>query len=287
MSYKIKPKSLFRLGNYSLDWVKDFYDQAGIWWGPDPQESGVHQARAETVERLCGPGTKRILDLGAGPGATAAAMADLGHTVTAVDLSSMRADYAQELVKLQRKGSLTVLEADFYTVELEGRFDVVCCWQCFGLGSDADQRRLLRRIAQDWLVPSGCALMDVYTPIKFARDAGQEVRLPPLAGVPGSVEMIERCHFDPVHCRWIDEWEPTAAPDQALAQNVRCYTPADFLLLLEGTGLALKRIEVDGQDVDFESNRITKSGPLMVAWSYLVQLMPDGRLSPSQQGGNG
>jgi len=193
----------------------------------------------------------------------------------------MRADYARELVWRPRKGSLTILEADFYTVELEGRFDVVCCWQCFGLGSDADQRRLLRRIAHEWLVPGGSALIDVYSSIKPARDAGTEARLSPLEGVPGSVEMIERCHFDPVHCRWIDEWQPTAEPDQALAQTVRCYTPADLILLLEGTGLRLKRIQVDGQDVDFESNRIATSGPLMEVWGYFVQLIPDDGLLPS------
>ena len=130
------------------------------------------------------------------------------------------------LAKSPRPGSLTVLEADFYTVALDGLFDVVCCWEVFGLGSDADQRRLLRRIAQEWLAPDGCVLVDVYNPIRPAHDAGATERLAPLAGVPGSVEMVERCHFDPVHCRWIDEWEPTAAPEQALAQAIRCYTPA-------------------------------------------------------------
>ncbi len=269
----MKPTSLFRLGNYSTDWVKDFYDQTSIWWGPDPQAQGVHAKRVETVERLCGKGARRILDLGSGPGATAAALADAGHTVVAVEFSA-RAQYAQELVKVPRKGSLTVLEADFYTVALEERFDVVCCWEVFGLGSDADQRRLLKRIAQEWLAPNGCVLMDVYNPIKPARDAGTEEVLPPLKGVPGSVEMIERCHFDPVHCRWIDEWQPTAEPDRALAQTLRCYTPADLLLLLEGTGLALKRIEVDGQVVETGTDRITTLGPLMEAWSYLAQLIP-------------
>jgi SAM-dependent methyltransferase len=205
----------------------------------------------ETVERLCGKGAQRILDLGCGPGTTAAAMADAGHTVVAVEFSA-RARYAQELARIPRKGSLVVLEADFYTVELERRFDVVCCWEVFGLGSDADQRRLLKRIAQDWLAPNGSVLMDVYSPIKPARDAGTEERLPPLKDVPGSVEMIERCHFDPVHCRWIDEWQPTAEPDKALAQTLRCYTPADLRLLLEGTGLAVKRIEVDGEKLDLD-----------------------------------
>ena len=224
------------------------------------------------MARLRGPGPKRILELGAGPGATAAAFADAGHTVVAVELSPQRAAFAHALAQSPRAGSLTVLEADFYTVALDGPFDVVCCWEVFGLGSDADQRRLLRRIAQEWLAPDGCVLVDVYNPIRPARDAGATERLAPLAGVPGSVEMVERCHFDPVHCRWIDEWEPTAAPEQALAQAIRCYTPADLLLLLEGTGLTLRHIEVDGETVDWNSNRITTAGPLMTAWSYLVLL---------------
>jgi len=194
----MKPVSLFQQGNYSLDWVKDFYTQAGIWWGPgvqDEEDPNAHKARAETVERLCGPGTKRILELGAGSGRTAAAMADLGHTVVAVELNPTDVQYAQELLNVPRQGSLTILEADFFAVELEGHFDVVCCWQCFGTGSDADQRRLLRRIAHEWLAPGGSALIDVYSPIKPARDAGTEVRLAPLEGVPGSVEIINRCHL--------------------------------------------------------------------------------------------
>ena len=56
------------------------------------------------------------------------------------------------------------------------------------------------------------------------------------------------------------------------AQTIRCYTPADFLLLLEGTGLALKHIEVDGQALDLNANNITTAGALMQAWCYLVQL---------------
>jgi protein-L-isoaspartate O-methyltransferase len=109
----MKPISLFQIGKYTNDWIKDFYDQAATWWGPDPQADGVHAARAKTVERLCGAGTKRILELGAGPGATAATFADLGHTVVAIELSPLRARYARELAKVPRQGSLTILEADF------------------------------------------------------------------------------------------------------------------------------------------------------------------------------
>jgi len=266
-----RPASLLREGVYSLAWVKDFYDQTSTWWGPTTDWAS-HRARAAALERLAGPGPKRVLDLGAGTGGNAAAMADLGHDVTAVEFSD-RASHARELAAVPRKGRLTVVQEDFYAVRLEGRFDAVCCWEVFGLGSDADQRRLLGRIAREWLAPGGCVLMDVYNPARPARDAGREQRLSRLPGVPGSVEMSERCHFDPVHARWTDEWEPAADPQTALAQTIRCYSPADLLLLLEGTGLALKRIEVDGHEV-FLDDWIVDAGPLLDAWQYVVKLIP-------------
>jgi SAM-dependent methyltransferase len=264
----MKRASLLRDGRYSLEWVKGFYDQAGLWFGLDPQEEGVHAARVETVARLCGAGPFRMLELGAGPGATAAAMADAGHQVTAIEMSAARAAQARERAAAPHPGSLTVLEGDFYTVALAERFDVVCCWETFGLGSDADQRRLLRRIAAEWLAPGGCALVDVYSPVRPTREAGSEARL---WTADGALELIERCYFDPVRGQWIDEWQPVGAPEQALAQTVRCYTPADLLLLLEGTGLALKRVEVGGRALD-HTGKVHKGGPLMRAWTYLAQL---------------
>lgn len=266
-------KSLLRQSDYSQDWVKDFYTQAGIWWGSDPQASGTHAERVRLVEKLCGPGPKRILDLGCGPGRTAAALADEGHAVVGVELNPTGANYARELLKTPRKGALTFLEADFYTVDVAGSFDVVTCWQIFGFGSDADQRRLLRRIAQEWLAADGSVLLDVYNPAGPARDHGKEWHLAPLKGVPGSVEMIERCYYDPVQGRWIDEWQPTACPENALAQTLRCYTPADLLLLLEGTGLRLDRVEIAAEVLDVQCNRRTLiKDAFKNDYNYLVQL---------------
>jgi SAM-dependent methyltransferase len=270
------PASLLRQGVYSLAWVKDFYDRTSAWWGPNTDRA-AYAARASEVERLAGPGRKRILDLGSGPGGNAAAMADLGNDVTAVEFSD-RARHAIELARAPRAGRLDVVQADFYTVRLEGRFDVVCCWEVFGIGSDADQRRLLGRIAKEWLAPGGCVLMDVYNPSRPARAAGREAHLEALPGVPGSVEMIERCHFDPLHSRWTDEWVPVAEPSAALAQTLRCYSPADLLLLLEGTGFALERLEVDGREVALD-DRIADAGPLLEAWQYVVKLRAAGPLA--------
>ena len=265
--------SLLRQATYTQDWVKGFYTQAGIWWGEDSQAAGTHEDRVKTIARLGGPGARRILDLGAGPGRTAAALADRGYDVVAVELNPTDAAYARTLLQTPRRGAVTFLEADFYTVELAGPFDVVTCWQVFGIGSDADQRRLLRRIARDWLAADGAVILDVYHPAGPARDAGREWRLAPLAGVPGSVEMIERCHYDPVQGRWIDEWQPTAHPEHTLAQTLRCYTPADLILLLEGTGLRLARVEIAGQTVDVHANRITPAARWFENdYSYLAVL---------------
>jgi SAM-dependent methyltransferase len=273
------PQSLLHAGRYHQDgrslpaWIKDFYDQCGIWWGADSEIPDEDRARAASIERLCGPGPRRVLELGCGAGHTAAATADLGHQVVAIDLSTRRIQQARALLAVPRPGRLEFIEGDFYTVQLESRFDVVVYWDGFGIGSDADHRRLLRRIAQDWLAPCGSVLLDVASTLWAARQAGSQERLDPLPSVPGSVEMLRKATFDPLNCRWIDEWQPTEHPDNALAQTIRTYTPADFILLLEGTGLALKYLEVDRQPLDFTSDAILTSGPLMEAYSFLVQLV--------------
>lgn len=267
--------SLLDGGEYNSSWISDFYDQAHAWWGDDPQEPGVHLSRVQTVARLAGPGPWRILELGAGAGHSAAALADAGHDVTAVELSPRRASAAKNLAAIPRRGRMTAVEADFFTFQLEGRFDLVCCWETFGLGADADQRHLLRRIAQDWLTPQGCALLEVYNPFKPAAQAGKDIHLDPLPGVPGSVEMIEKTHFDPLHGQWTDEWVPVEHPENALAQTIRCYSVPEFQLLLEGTGLRMDHLEVNGEALDSCSNEITPGGPLLEAWSYLVRLRPE------------
>lgn len=81
-------KSLLQQSDYSQDWVKDFYTQAGIWWGRDPQAAGTHTERVQCVERLCGPGPKRILDLDCDPGRTATALADEGYAVDGIEIGN-------------------------------------------------------------------------------------------------------------------------------------------------------------------------------------------------------
>jgi hypothetical protein len=65
---------------------------------------------------------------------------------------------------------------------------------------------------------------------------------------------------------------PTQHPEQALAQTLRCYSPADLLLLLEGTGLAVDYLEIDGEQLPLPDGTVRSSPALMEAWSYLARL---------------
>ena len=235
------PYSLFASGRHTRGWIKDFYDQAGEWWGPDPQEPGVHEARrADRRAPLrsgppAGPRTRRRLRATAPP-----PWPMPGTRWSPSSSSPTRAALARGLAEAPRRGQpgsgrgrllhrgppgpSTPSSAGRPSASGPTPTSAACCAASPPSGS-----------------PRGAGpCVDVYNPARPARDAGTEERLPPLPGVPGSVEMFERCHFDARHCRWIDEWVPVAAPEKALAQSIRCYSPADLALLLEGTGLAMR-----------------------------------------------
>jgi hypothetical protein len=125
-----------------------------------------------------------------------------------------------------------------------------------GVGSDADQQRLLRRVANEWLTPDGLMLVDVFNPTWWARSKA-ECRLH---------EEYASWHcttYYPWQSRFVDRWWMKADKSDALEQSVRCYSPPDLALLLEGTALRIEHIEVnDGDDM----------AKLEDAYSYLAIL---------------
>ena len=61
-------------------------------------------------------------------------------------------------------------------------------------------------------------------------------------------------------------------PAQRLAQTLRCYTPADFILLAEGAGLRVEHIEVKGQALDLTPDEITLDETLLEEYCFLARL---------------
>lgn len=245
-----------------MEWVETFYARQDAWLGVyTGPVSETDRKRAATVGRLAGPG-KRVLELGAAGGQTSFALAEAGHSVVAVELVPTAARHARELARAAPPGALTVLEGDFYTAQIEGPFDVICYWDGFGIGSDADQQRLLGRVAS-WLAPDGYALIDVNTPWYWASAAGHEMRWP---------NVVRRYDFDAEGCRLLDHWWPPDAEDQAVTQSLRCYSPADLSLLLAGTGLRLAAVEPGGA-VNYATGTFTEQVPLRQAMQFLAKLV--------------
>ncbi len=245
-----------------MDWALEFYTKQNQWSGVYEEASNEgHRLKAAWIEELVGSDQKRILELGAGGGQVAAAMAELGHEVVAVEQAPTLAAHIQKLAATLPVGQLTVVQGDFYSVAVTGPFDVVCYYDGFGVGTDAEQRHLLQRIAT-WLTPIGNALIEIYTPWYAASVDGR-------GWTVGKAE--RRYNFDADGCRWLDTWWPLGHPEQAVQQSTRCYSPADLRLLVEPTGLQLQHIKPGGT-MDWEQRKWLPAAPLGKALSYLAQL---------------
>jgi SAM-dependent methyltransferase len=255
----------------AVEWVRDFYSVTGRWWGRAESPIGpVDRDRVASLHAICGETPKRILELGCGYGGTVAAMTEAGHYVTGVEISD-RAEFSEQFVEQLGRAS-RIVKDDFYTVQLDGRFDVVCYWNGFGIGSDNDQRVLLRKVAAEWLTEGGTALFDISNPFVWARWDGDQEHKPERPDDGYDYNLFELTNFDPIRNRFADTWWTTNNPGVKLTQSIRCYTPADLRLLLEGTGLTLDAVLVSGEIVDLDKPQFGLGSLLREAHEYLAVL---------------
>ena len=247
-----------------VSWVREFYakqaEWCGAYWGSVTER---HRNKANWFGTVVGPPPKRVLELGAGGGQNAVALAEAGYEVFAVEQEHLLVEHIHHLLSQHPQTQVKVIEADFYQVSLpRSEFDAVCYWDGFGIGTDEEQRVLLRRV-HHWLRPDGKALIDVYTPWHAAKSVGHG----------GRVGKARRVYdFDGENCRWIDRWWLEESGER-VEQSLRCYSPADLRLLCEGTGLRLVGVEAGGM-VDYESGQFIGSVPLEQAMWYVALLQP-------------
>lgn len=247
-----------------MDWVETFYSKQNEWFGVylgSVEES--HHKRAWLVHEMAElKGICQVLELGAGGGQTTYALANLGHHATMIELLPDSVACAEKLAASMDKGRMEVILGDFYKVDFEEKFDTVCYFDSFGIGTDADQRRLLKRVAT-WLKPNGVAIIEVGATWYWGGEAN---------GVSMDLGGGMRAYaFDPVESRLIDRWWLPDNPDEVYYQSLRCYTPADLKLLLEGTGLQLTDIRAGGR-VDYKEMEFIEQTQLEKAMTYYVKL---------------
>lgn len=226
----------------SLTSDPDFYDRTAAWWGR-PRISALDRERARQLHALAG-GPHRVLEIGAGFGGTAAATADLGHSVLAIERSPVRVALARQHLTAARRPRLRFLEADFLTVQLSVQCDVVAYWRGFGVGDEPKHAVLLERI-RAWLRPGGVAVLDVFDPAWWRIHAGQ-------------TKVVEgfgqRLGFDGAASRLLVTCWPEQRPDLATTESIRCYSSREAVAVAARAGLRLleEPDDVSGADVSFQ-----------------------------------
>ena len=144
-----------------MDWVKTFYSKQNEWFGiylGKIEES--HHKRAWLVQEFGQlRGTANVLELGAGGGQTAAAIANLGHKVTMIELLHDSVECAQNFATELKQGSLDVIEGDFYEIDFEPVFDLICYFDSFGIVRDVCQNHLLQILALVHFYPTESTML--------------------------------------------------------------------------------------------------------------------------------
>lgn len=215
------------------------------------------------INRLTGMKGVRILELGAGGGQFSVTAYQLDHKVTAVEIEPDFVEHIRNLLKHRNPENLTILTADFYSLELEGVFDLICYWDGFGVGSDSDQRRLLEKIST-WLTPDGSVFLEIFTPWFWASQA---------VGVKFPIgDAIREYGFDAARCAVTDTWFLKDNPSIKTTQRLRCYSPADLAMLLEGSGLTILE-NFPGGFLDYSTGSYIPEVPLHQAMSYITRLV--------------
>ncbi len=227
-----------------MNWALEFYKKQNEWIGAfqgDPGE--FEREKVKKIREKAGEPPLEILELGPGGGKFAVACAEEGYKVVALELVPQLADHIRELGKHLDPDQLQVINGDFYEVEIERRFNTICYWDGFGIGENSDQRVLLKKITS-WLKPGGLVFLDIYAPWFWAREAGWKKDFG---------NFTRQTDFDFRNCRFLDSIWPKNKKEEAITQSLRCYTPSDLEMLLEGTGLGIQEIdEVAGFDGETE-----------------------------------
>ncbi|MEU5044478.1 class I SAM-dependent methyltransferase [Streptomyces griseorubiginosus] len=132
----------------------EVFDALGLTYEKAFARSEAHLASLEWLLGRLAPGS-RVLDVGSGTGRpTASTLADAGHEVLGVDVSSVMVDLAVRQVP-----RATFRLADIRELPLEeGAFDAVCVYFSLLQMSRAEQSRVLGRLARA-LRPGGSLVL--------------------------------------------------------------------------------------------------------------------------------
>lgn len=242
----------------------NFYQLQNKWskiYFRDVGESDFQKTR--WVKQVVPHPFQKILELGAGGGQFSVALAEQNYSVTVLEKESDFVNHIEIVKREKSLANLRIIQADFYRVQINETFDLICYWDGFGVSHDQDQQHLLRKIS-NWLAPRGSFLLEVYTPWFWSGK---------VCGVERQMgDVLRKYDFDSENCCMVDTWWLKNDPSMRTSQKLRCYSPTDLQLLLSSTGLKMEEI-YPGGFVDYETGEYLAEVPLHQAMSYTVRLV--------------
>lgn len=226
----------------------------------DPGDQALYEALAQ---RSGGP----ILELGAGSGRLAVALAAQGHAVTAVDLDPAMIERArvawQRRKRAGQPGSLALVEADMLGLDLPDRFDLVILAlnTLLLLGDRTRQQTALGTIARH-LSAEGIAVVDIWLPgasdlalydgrllLEWRRDdpeTGESVAKTASALHDAATATVSLTQL-------FDAWSPEGGALRRVARTdaLHLLGADELVAMAAAAGLAVERLAGDHQMGDF------------------------------------
>lgn len=240
-----------------LDWVDSFYRFQNTYFEVYLGDLTDHDQRRTSLIQHYFPKGSTVLELGGGGGQTACLLSQNGFDVTMVEIQQQSVQHAEVLMQ-KYATSWEVVLGDFYEVDINEQFDVICYFDSFGIGSDDDQIRLLSRI-QHWLKDDGMAFVEVGNKT-FWRDIafGRSFNLGPA---------IRTYDYDFENDILMDTWMLNAPGRQTNIQQLRCYSTHEMDDLLMKSNLCALDYQPAGR-LDFEREEFTMDATISNCMTY-------------------
>ena len=245
-----------------MEWAKQFYKQQFLLSKME-YEGMSHSYYLDEVEKVSeqfGKPFHKVLEIGAGVGYLANALASQEKDITTIEL-------VDELVAFAKKNStapVRILCGDFYEIDVPGPFDCILYIDGFGVGEDTDQLRLLKRI-HHWLKDDGYALIDIYEP-NYWRHIYKGQMMP----VKNS-SVARQYDFDENTARLSDTWWHTELDLGKWTQSLKCYTPQQIHALCQQANLDIVGY-FPGGEMNFETWSYYEPASLDYCISYRIKL---------------
>lgn len=120
------------------------------------------------ISSLCNTtNSKKLLDLGCGPGVYAEKFCDMGFEVTGIDFSKRSIEFAEESAVAKHK-TIEYKCQNYLDIDYENEFDIITLIYCdFGVLNPKDRELLLLKIRRA-LKPDGKLVLDGFTKNNYA-----------------------------------------------------------------------------------------------------------------------